>query len=451
VSIKNRLLLWLLSGLAVLGIFFVFADYLIDRALLLDIYDDQMTQIAYAIPLRFSAADLQQKDRFLNYERDDSILQIWERDGALTYHSHPQIILPSFSTPGFSTVNWRGERWKIFVRVTNNNTIQVAQSLNGRRDIAIAHAVRALVPLCIFLLVIALLIHWSVGKGLESLTQLSRELATRDSETLDRLSSAHQPAELRPLTHALDTLLHRLGVALASQRNFIADASHELRTPLATLQIQTQLVQQSLGTGGELQALDDLKTGIKRTGHLVEQLLVVSRIEAGCRNDTHSRLALHEIVRQVAIDLLPYARLRDVNLGVEHMDEATIIGSKHHLEILVRNLIDNAVRYTPSGGQVDIRLRAFEQMVMLEIEDSGPGIAPEERERVFDRFYRCLQPQAAGSGLGLAIVKQVADLHGASVHLNQASRLCGLRACVQFRQVNDAVSPAFGGTARYSR
>ena len=431
-SIKNRLLLWLLSGLTVLGVVFVVADYLTDRALLIDIYDDQMEQIAYAVPIRFTAADINKKNHPHQYERDDCVLQIWDSDGALSYRSQPKVVLPMFGTPGFSTVDWHGEQWRIFVRITENNTIQVAQSLNGRRDIAIVHAKRALVPLCIFLLIIGLLIHWSVGRALASLTQLSRELASRDSATLGRLSSAHQPAELRPLTHALDTLLYRLGIAMEGQRQFIADASHELRTPLATLQIQTQLVQQSLGTGGELQALNDLKTGIKRTGHLVEQLLVVSRIESGCRHDTHAAVELHDIVRQVVIDLLPYAGSRDVNLGVEYLSDATVVGSGHHLGILVRNLIDNAIRYTPAGGRVDVTLRASERVAVLDIEDSGPGIAVEERERVFDRFYRCLLPQAAGSGLGLAIVKQVAELHGAKVQLDQSRRLLGLRASVQF-------------------
>jgi two-component system OmpR family sensor kinase len=435
VSIKNRLQLWLLSGLTILGICFVVADYLVDRSLVLDVYDDQMKQIAYAIPIRFSAADLQQKDLTLRYDRDDSILQIWERNGDLTYHSQPDIVLPRFSTAGFTTVKWRDEQWQIFIRFTDNNIIQVAQSLNGRRDIAIGHALRSLIPLLIFLLIIGVLIHWSVGKGLASLTQLSKELEARDSGSLERLSSAHQPMELRPLTRALDTLLQRLGIALESQKKFIADASHELRTPLATLQIQTQLVEQSLGTGEEKYALADLKAGIKRTSHLLEQLLMVSRLESSAMHDIHRALPLHEIVRKVTIDLLPYAGIRDVNLGVEHMDAATVFGSEHHLTILIRNLIDNAVRYTPGGGQVDIIVRSFHDAIVLEIEDSGPGIAPEERERVFDRFYRCLLPQAAGSGLGLAIVKQVADLHKAEVHLAQSHRLSGLRASVYFKKM----------------
>jgi len=434
VSIRKRLLFLLLSGLAFLGACFVLADYLIDRALLADIYDDQMSQIASAIPAHVNSDDLVKSAPTLKYDGDDSILQIWDQNGKLSYSSHPALVLPQFSTPGFSVVQWQDGEWKIFVRKTDRNLIQVAQSLSGRRNIAVDHALRSLIPLLIFLLIMCLLIHWSVGTGLQSLTRLSQELAERTPEKLGRLAAPGQPAEIKPLTQALDTLLQRLGVALEGQKKFIADASHELRTPLATLQIQTQLVEQSLGSGREARALADLKAGVKRTSHLVEQLLMVSRLESGGHHDPHTPLQLHEIAREVTIDLIPYANMRKINLGVEQLDTGAIMGSAHHVHILLRNLIDNAVRYTPSGGQVDVAVRAGQDEIVLEIEDSGPGIPPEERERVFDRFYRCLVPQATGSGLGLAIVKQVADLHLAEVRLDQGQRLAGLRASVSFKR-----------------
>jgi len=266
------------------------------------------------------------------------------------------------------------------------------------------------------------------------LTRLSQELATRTPDKLGRLASQDQPAEIKPLTRALDTLLQRLGIAMESQKKFIADASHELRTPLASLQIQTQLVEQSLGTGREAGALTELKAGVKRASHLVEQLLMVSRLEAGGAHDPHTLLHLQEIVRQVTIDLIPYANTRKINLGVEHMDAAMIMGSEYHLYILVRNLIDNAVRYTPFGGRVDVAIRSHKNGTLLEVEDSGPGIPSKERERVFDRFYRCMVPQAAGSGLGLAIVKQVTELHQAEVRLEDSHRLKGLKVSVIFKQ-----------------
>ncbi|SFH70665.1 two-component system, OmpR family, sensor kinase [Collimonas sp. OK307] len=434
VSIRNRLLFWLLSGLTILGACFVLADYLIDRALLADIYDDQMSQIAYAIPAHFSSSDLERSAPALKYDGDDSILQIWDENGKLRYTSHPAMVLPQFAKLGFSEVRWHDSEWKLFIRKTDSNFIQVAQSLSGRRNIAVEHALRSLIPLLIFLLIMGLLIHWSVGTGLQSLTRLSQELEKRTPDKLGRLASQDQPAEIKPLTHALDTLLQRLGIALESQKKFIADASHELRTPLATLQIQTQLVEQSLGSGRETYALADLKAGVKRTSHLVEQLLMVSRLESAGIQDQHVPLQLHEIAREVTIDLIPYANMRKINLGVEQLDAGAIIGSEHHLHILLRNLIDNAVRYTPSGGQVDVTIRARQDDILLEIEDSGPGIPPAERERVFDRFYRCLVPQATGSGLGLAIVKQVAELHQAEVQLGQAQRLRGLKASVIFKR-----------------
>lgn len=431
-SIRNRLLFWLLSGLAILGVCFMVADYLIDRALLADIYDDQMNQIAFAIPANFSGGGLEKNTPALKYDGDDSILQIWDSSGKLTYRSHPEIVLPPFSTPGYSEAPWHGSEWKLFVRKTDHNLIQVAQSLDGRRNIALDHALRSLVPLLIFLLIMGLLIHWSVGSGLQSLTRLSQELAKRTPDKLERLASPEQPQEIQPLTQAIDTLLQRLGVALESQKKFIADASHELRTPLATLQIQAQLVEQSLGSGREAGALADLKAGVKRSSHLVEQLLMASRLEFGGMHDPHVPLQLHEIVRQVTIDFIPYANSRKINLGVEQLDAGIIMGSEYHIPILVRNLIDNAIRYTPSGGQVDVAIRAGNQKIVLEIEDSGPGIPPEERQRVFDRFYRCLVPQAAGSGLGLAIVKQVTEQHQAEVYLERAGRLPGLKASVRF-------------------
>jgi two-component system, OmpR family, sensor kinase len=432
VSIKNRLLFWLLSGLAILGACFMVADYLIDRALLADIYDDQMNQIAFAMPAHFHGGELEKNTPALKYDGDDSILQIWDKSGKLIYRSHPDIVLPPFPTPGYSVVPWHGNEWKLFVRQTDENLIQVAQSLDGRRNIALDHALRSAVPLLIFLLIMGLLIHWSVGTGLQSLTRLSQELAKRTPDKLERLASLDQPLEIRPLTQAIDTLLQRLGVALESQKKFIADASHELRTPLATLQIQTQLVEQSLGSGREAGALADLKAGVKRTSHLVEQLLMASRLEFGGVHDLHVPLHLHEIVRQVTIDFIPYANSRKINLGVEQLDAGMIMGSEHQIPILVRNLIDNAIRYTPGGGQVDVAIRVRDKKIILEIEDSGPGIPEEERQRVFDRFYRCLVPQAAGSGLGLAIVKQVSERHQAEVYLERACHLPGLKASVRF-------------------
>jgi two-component system OmpR family sensor kinase len=252
---------------------------------------------------------------------------------------------------------------------------------------------------------------------------------------LGPVSTPAQPAEIVPLTQALDTLLLRLGNALDMQRKFIADASHELRTPLATLQIQTQLVEQALGTGQEHSALADLKSGIQRTSHLIEQLLMTSRLESDKANEPHQLLRLDELAREVTIELLPFAHAKQIDLGMERMDAGAIAGSEYQVRLMLRNLIDNAIRYTPVSGRVDVEILSDADKIQVRVEDSGPGIPPADRERVFDRFFRCLGHETPGSGLGLAIVKQVVFQHEAEIRLDLSRRLGGLNVTVGFRRM----------------
>ncbi|AYR23239.1 ATP-binding protein [Herbaspirillum rubrisubalbicans] len=431
-SIRNRLLCWLLSGLAVLSLLYMLADYQTDHALLTDIYDDQMIQVALSVPDELIQAPQRADAELPGYESDDCILQIWAHNGDLLYRTNRDIVLPPFSQAGFSTVHWHGAPWRIYVRKTGQHLVQVAQSLDGRREIAITHALHSLPPLLLFLLLMALFIRRTVDRSLHSLHLLSHQVAARSPDSLEQIGEHGHCSDVRPLAKALNSLLERLGIALKSHRHFIADASHELRTPLAALQIQALVVEQSLGSGQEQAALNDLKRGIQRTSHLVNQLLTVSRLENGALEEHHAEIDLHALVRQAVIDLLPLARSHAINLGAEQLDSTTVVAAPDQLGILVRNLIDNAVRYTPTGGQVDVSLHVVEGRALLEVEDSGPGIPVEERQRVFERFYRRQVQQSEGSGLGLAIVREIARQHGLRLGLDDSPRLGGLRVSVAF-------------------
>ncbi|WP_459572073.1 ATP-binding protein [Cupriavidus sp. 8B] len=433
-SIKNRLLIWLLSTLIVISSVFIMLTYANERIALRDKMNDRLKQIAMSISPNLKKADLRQINLKLHHDKDDFVLQIWDSEAELIYQSQSDFTMPRYDRPGFSIAEWRGERWRVFVRILDKNTIQVAQSLNARKAIAEFHALHTIIPLILFIPVIALFIPLCVNRGLKSLTRLSNELDSRNSNTLGPLSADDQPAELAPLKKAIDTLLIRLGDALDIQRKFITDASHELRTPLSILQIQTQLVEQALGTGQEQIALADLKAGIKRTSHLVEQLLMTSRLESSASRDPFKTLYLEEIARDVMIELIPFANSRGIDLGMERMENGRIIGCEYQVRLLIRNFIDNAIRYTPQLGRVDVKIVRDDEKVHLSIEDSGPGIAAEDRTRVFDRFYRCLGHDVAGSGLGLAIVKQVAVSHDADIHLDVSQRLAGLWVTVSFRR-----------------
>jgi two-component system OmpR family sensor kinase len=434
-SIKGALLFWLLSALLVLSTIFILATYAVDRISLRNKYNDRLKQIALSIPSQLKTSDLRQINVKLFHGRDDFVLQIWDRSSRLVYQSHTDITLPQYSTAGFSIVEWNGVRWKLYVRDTDTHTIQVAQSLDARKEIAEEHAWHTVIPLLLFLPVMAFCIPLCVNRGLHALDRLSRDLRSRDSSTLGPVSTHAQPAEIVPLTQALDTLLLRLGDALDMQRKFIADASHELRTPLATLQIQTQLVEQALGTGQEHSALADLKSGIQRTSHLIEQLLMTSRLESDKANEPHQLLRLDELAREVTIELLPFAHAKQIDLGMERMDAGAIAGSEYQVRLMLRNLIDNAIRYTPASGRVDVEILSDADKIQVRVEDSGPGIPPADRDRVFDRFFRCLGHETPGSGLGLAIVKQVVFQHEAEIRLDLSRRLGGLNVTVGFRRM----------------
>jgi two-component system OmpR family sensor kinase len=434
-SIKGRLQLWLLSALIILSTLFIVITYGVDRITLRDKFNHRLERIALAIPPNLKKADLRQINVKLPHGRDDFVLQIWDRDNTPIYQSNSDIALPRFSKAGFSVEPWQGERWGLYIRHTDENTIQVAQSLDARKEISGRYALHTVIPLLFFIPVMAFFIPLCVNRGLRSLTQLSKELESRNSTTLGALPSHDQPAELAPLTHALDTLFQRLSDALDIQKKFIADASHELRTPLTTLQIQTQLVEQSLGTGQQCTALADLKSSIKRTSHLVDQLLMTSRLESGNANDPRQLLHLDQLALDATITLLPFANSRKIDLGMGRMVSGLISGSEYQIKFLIRNLIDNAIRYTPSSGRVDVAIVCDADHMHLIVEDSGPGISVGDRERVFDRFYRCLGHETPGSGLGLAIVKQVVVQHGAEIRLDVSERLRGLKVIVSFERM----------------
>jgi two-component system OmpR family sensor kinase len=434
-SIKGRLQLWLLSALIILSTLFILISYGVDRITLRDKLNQRLERIALAIPPNLKKADVRQINVKLSLGRDDFILQIWDRDGAPIYQSNASIALPRFSKAGFSVEQWQDERWRLYIRHTDENTIQIAQSLDARKEISGRYALHTVIPLLLFIPVMAFFIPLCVNRGLQSLTQLSRELESRNSTTLGALPSHDQPSELAPLTRALDTLFQRLSNALDIQKKFIADASHELRTPLTTLQIQTQLVEQSLGTELQYTALADLKSSIKRTSHLVDQLLMTSRLESGSANDPRQLLHLDQLALDVTIASLPFANSRKIDLGMERMESGSISGSEYQIKLLIRNLIDNALRYTPSSGRVDVKIVSDADHMHLIVEDSGPGISPDDRDRVFDRFYRCLGHETPGSGLGLAIVKQVAVQHEAGIFLDVSERLSGLKVSVNFKRM----------------
>ena len=349
------------------------------------------------------------------------------------FHSVSRARLPQRAVLGFSNLKANGTTYRVFSIQTNNQTVQVAQDLAVRRNMAGNLALRTLGPIAVMMPILMVVVWWVVSGSLEPVARVRSQVARRQADDLSPVSEAGLPDEVRPLVHELNLLFGRVRTAFDAQQNFVADAAHELRTPLAALRLQAQSLDRAPDAEARKVAVGRLTAGIDRATRLVEQLLVLARQEASAANGVATRpVDLAELARRTVGDLVGLAQAKEVDLGLQHADSISIDGQPDALHILLRNLVENAVKYTPVGGTVDIAVRADKETVDVVVEDSGPGIPPEERERVFDRFYRVAGSDAAGSGLGLAIIKAIAERHGATLKLDKSERLGGLAATVSF-------------------
>ena len=277
----------------------------------------------------------------------------------------------------------------------------------------------------------ALAIWWLAAKNLAPLSRLAGELRARDAQSLAPLATGGLPDELAPLAHSLNALLDRLRHSLDAQRAFVADAAHELRSPLTALKLQLELLRRAGADVDRDAARAGIGEGIERASRLVEQLLALARSEPGAVPAARERVDLAEVARRMVAETVPFAASRRIEFELSASAPAFVVGDPVALGLLVRNLVDNAARYSPPGSRVEVAVDADANAVSLTVDDTGPGIPEAERQRVFDRFYRRADGGESGSGLGLAIVQSVASSHDATVTLDR-SPLGGLRAMVRF-------------------
>ena len=427
-SIRQRLLLYLLSGLLAAVLAAAASVYVKAREEANDLFDYHLKQMALSLP---DAAFGQVPGRE-DTELQGFVIQVWDRNGVKLYFSQPTSQLPQYAALGFSTVATPHGHWRVFSVAARHNVIQVAQPMSVRRELAAGMALRTVVPLLLLLPIIGVLIWITVGRGLQPLNQVASAVGKRSPSALQPLPEDHLPLEVKPLVRALNDLLARLGRALETQRAFIADAAHELRTPLTALQLQIQLAERAQGEAEREAAFARVKEGLKRSNHLVEQLLTLARQEPQAAERPFVPVDLLPLARQVVAEFALLAQQKSLDLGVSGEQPATVAGDPEALRVMLNNLVDNAVRYTPSGGRIDVTVGMEQSRPAISVTDSGPGIPPEERERVFDRFYRREGSGVAGSGLGLAIARNIAERHNARVSLDAPPGGRGLAVKVVF-------------------
>ena len=301
--------------------------------------------------------------------------------------------------------------------------VQVAETLDKRAQLANEIIKGVILPQFIILPVILALVWFALSRGLSPLAQLQERIRARPSDDLSPIDPRQVPEEISPLVGSLNDMLARLNHTIDAQKRFIADAAHQMKTPLAGMRMQSELALRQVDPQEIHRSLEQLAKSSESATRLVNQLLALARAE----NQPHAGLTIEPLdlsllARDVVRDWVQASFAHEIDFGYEVADGAPdgafeIAGNALMLRELLSNLIDNALRYTPPGGSVTVRVRGDAAQALLEVEDTGPGIAPHERPRVFERFYRILGSGAPGSGLGLAIVREIAQQHGADIQV----------------------------------
>ncbi|HEY1129685.1 MAG TPA: ATP-binding protein, partial [Roseateles sp.] len=361
----------------------------------------------------------------------------WDPDGRLLYASNRQVRMPLIGQTGLRQVRVGDEPWVVYTARHRAGVSQAAQRISSRREMARESATRILPPMLLLAAGIGVLLIFGLRRGLRPLDAAARDVASRSATSLSPIDSTPLPRELAPMVHAINGLMARLDDSMTAQRRFLADAAHELRSPVTALRLQLQLLDRSTDDAHKQAAMAELQQGIARAQRLIEQLLHFARTAPEAPRAALVPLELGVIVREVVEALSAKAEAWRIDLGAELSGPVPVLGDADQLVVLLNNLVENALRYTPAGGVVDVGAALREGRPVLFVRDTGPGIAPAERERVFDRFYRGEQPVPSdraldGSGLGLSIVHAIAERHGATAQLLDREGGTGLEARVVF-------------------
>lgn len=433
-SLRARLLGLLLLAILLTALAQAFVVYGQARDEADSIFDYHMQQMAQALRTGVAMPDLPALDEeFTSDKGFDFLVQVWTNDGLSVFQSRAGAALPQRAVLGFSEVRVRNTPYRVFSMQTRSQVIQVAQDLRPRRAMARSLAWRTMAPILWMAPLLMLVAWWAVSASLRPVARVRAQVASRKADELSSVAEEGLPDEIRPLVHELNLLFDRVRSAFDAQQHFVSDAAHELRSPLAALRLQAQGLQRARDDETRRLALDRLLAGIDRATRLVEQLLMLARQEAGTATGSLPQpVQLRDLVRASVAEAHAQATLKHIDLGLGAADEGQLTGQPEALRILLRNLLDNALKYTPEHGQVDVSLRRQGAFLILAVEDSGPGIAEAERSRVVDRFYRVQGAAAGGSGLGLAIVNAIARSHGTKLMLDRSEALGGLRVELHF-------------------
>jgi two-component system, OmpR family, sensor histidine kinase QseC len=460
-SIRRFLLFYLLLSITIISSLTVMGDYFLNHRDIQRYFDSHLKQTMDFLiaPLeRFqSRQDFKKIQTLINKQQkpphdadtDDETIstmtgkfefQIWDSQGNLILHSKHTSHEHLSNTDGFSDKKTKDKTWRVYSQYYEplELTVQVAEVYNFRQSLEQRIVWNNLIILIWTYLALSILIWLTVGYGLGSLKKLKQKLSSQAITNFEPIKVNDFPIEIRPLVAELNKLFLRLQLAFERNKRFAADAAHELRTPLAALKTQAQVALLAATDEERKKIIQKTIIGANRCTHLVQQLLTLSRLGEEATLDDIKSVNLIKLSTEMMAQLAPGALEKDIDIELleSKKKNINIYGNETALSILMRNLIDNAIRYTPEKGEVKVAIIDKKNQVVFQVTDSGHGIPPELHSRVFERFYRALGTKASGSGLGLPIVRQIADLHHATIKLSAPKKGTGLIIEVIFPKGN---------------
>ncbi|EXA64063.1 his Kinase A domain protein [Acinetobacter baumannii 348935] len=426
-SLQKRLIIYISLFSVVLGCVLIFAAYQIALEEINEVLDKQMQSLAERIAENHPEPLQSEIDLEKQYSEEDLFVDIWSYTDTTL---HPQdVLVASVKKAGFYTHQTPYGTWLTYIIPGDQLQIQVSQQKNVRQDLALELAVNMFLPYVLFLPFAIFGLSWVIRRNFQPLIDFKTELASRKAQELKPIEMKEYPLELEPTIQEMNYLFGRISLAQQEQRQFVADSAHELRTPLTALNLQLQILLQQFP---QSDALHNLSLGILRMQHLVNQLLSLAKqdVTEGLTEPVQS-LSLNQMTVACIEQLIQLALQKEIDLGVEQQQELLIQGQASALHSIIYNLIDNAIKYSPEHGVINVSILQQGQQAILQIEDSGAGIDPAQFNQIRQRFYRVHNHAEIGSGLGLSIVDKATERLGGTLEFSKSSSLGGL--CVQVK------------------
>ena len=428
-SLKKRLIIYVSVFSIALGCLLIFSAYRIALQEINEVLDAQMQNLAERVAQHDPEPVQSQFDQAKHYHEEDLFVDVWSYANAEHKTHALNLLVHPVKKAGFYTHKTAQGVWHTYILPLEHYQIQVSQQQSTRQHLALELAGSMFIPYLLFMPFIIWGLSWIISRSLQPLDDFKAELAQRGSEELSPIASNTYPLEIVPTIMEMNHLFERISSAQQEQRQFIADAAHELRTPITALNLQMQILLKQFPDAQELQ---NLSKGLIRIQHLVSQLLSLAKQDASILEvETKQQFLLNQVAVNCVEQLVHLAMQKEIDLGMERQEDVLLHCQESAVHSIIYNLIDNAIKYTPNQGVINVSV--FEQagFAMIQVEDSGPGISPELYEQILKRFYRVHHHLEIGSGLGLSIVDKATERLGGKLSFSRSASLGGLQVNVQ--------------------